>query len=269
MKRKSHAGITSVSLPIFVTDTSSSTGAGLSGLAFNTASLTAEYRRQGQATWTAISLVTNTLGTYTSGGFIADGSLAGSYEFCPPNAALASGARWVAFRLYGAANMKPVLIEIELDVVDYQDANLGLTNLDAAITSRPTAAAIAAAVMADVSDTVGADVVATNTLLFGLVASGDHTQLTAHALALAPSGGGSGVTLATVLNAPRAVDALGDGAWTVNDVFWSIAALIGTNDVSSGTSELFKTPAGTTIRTAAITTSATNPFGANFPVKRG
>ena len=122
MKRKLAAGLTSATLPIFIFDSSSATGAGLGSLVYNTSGLTAEYRRQGSNTWTAISLVTATLGTFTSSGFIADGSLAGAYELGVPDAALAAGARWCAIRLYGAANMLPVLIEIELDAVNYQSA---------------------------------------------------------------------------------------------------------------------------------------------------
>ena len=114
------AGSTSVALPIFVQDTSSATGAGLGSLVFNTAGLVAEYRRKGSASWTAVTLVTNTLGTYAAGGFVADGGLTGAYEFCPPDAAVGAGVVWVAVRLYGAANMLPVLIEIELDAVDYR-----------------------------------------------------------------------------------------------------------------------------------------------------
>lgn len=130
MKRKCLAGITSVALPIFVQDTTSTTGGGLGSLVFNTAGLVAEYRRQGQSTWTAITLVAGTLGTYLSGSFILDGALTGAYEFCPPDAAFSSGARWVNIRLRGAANMLPVLIEIELDAVNYQDATrFGLSAL--------------------------------------------------------------------------------------------------------------------------------------------
>lgn len=120
MKRKLTAGQTSVSLPIFVQDTSSSTGGGLSGLTHGTSGLVAEYRRRGQSTWTAITLTSKTIGTWTSGGIVADGSLAGAYELDLPDAVCTSGARWVAVRLYGAANMLPCLIEIELDAFDYQ-----------------------------------------------------------------------------------------------------------------------------------------------------
>jgi len=126
MKRKILAGTTSLSLGIFVAATNSTTGGGLSGLVFDTASLVAEYRRAGQATWTAITLVTGkTLGTFLSSGFIADGALTGAYEVDVPNAAVAAGARFVLIRLHGAANMLPVLIEIELDAIDYQDGVRG------------------------------------------------------------------------------------------------------------------------------------------------
>lgn len=122
MKRKLTAGQTSVSVPIFIQDTSSTTGGGLSGLTSATSGLVAEYRRRGQSAWTAITLTSKTLGTWTSGGFVADGALAGAYELDLPDAVCASGARWVAVRLRGAANMLPCLIEIELDAFDYQTA---------------------------------------------------------------------------------------------------------------------------------------------------
>ncbi len=125
MKRKLTAGQTAVSLPIFVQDTSSTTGGGLSGLTPATSGLVAEYRRRGQSSWTAITLASKTLGTWTSGGIVADGSLAGAYELDLPDAVCASGARWVAVRLRGAANMLPCLIEIELDVVDYSTPRMG------------------------------------------------------------------------------------------------------------------------------------------------
>jgi hypothetical protein len=139
VKRKSHAGITSMMLPIFVQDTTSATGAGLGSLTSATSGLVGEYRRQGQSSWTAITLAAGTLGTWSSGGWVADGALAGAYEVGVPDAAVASGARWVSVRYRGAANMLPVLIELELDAVDYQDGTaFGLANLDATVSSRST-----------------------------------------------------------------------------------------------------------------------------------
>jgi hypothetical protein len=139
VKRKLSAGLTSVTLPVFVQDTTSTTGGGLSGLTSATSGLVAEYRRQGQATWTAITLGAGTLGTWSSGGFVADGALAGAYELGIPDAVTATGARWAVVRLRGAAGMLSVLIEIELDAVNYQDATgFGLSRLDVAVSTRST-----------------------------------------------------------------------------------------------------------------------------------
>jgi hypothetical protein len=84
-----------------------------------------------------VTPVSKTLGTYTSGGIVADGSLDGAYEIDPPNAAVASGVPFVVIRIRGVANMLPVLIEYEIDAVNYQDADgFGLSRIDAAVTSR-------------------------------------------------------------------------------------------------------------------------------------
>jgi hypothetical protein len=100
-----------------------------------------EYRRQNQSTWTSVTPVSKTLGTYVSGGIVASGSLAGRYEVDFPDAAFASaaGVEWVELCVRGVANMLPVLIEIELDAVDYQDAAaFGLSRIDQTIGSRAT-----------------------------------------------------------------------------------------------------------------------------------
>jgi len=122
MKRKIFAGTTSLSLPVIVYDNTSITGAGLNGLTHTTSGLVLEYRRAGQSSWTSVTLVSKTLGTYTSGGIVASGSRAGRYEVDIPDAAIASGVRMVEICLRGAASMHPVDIELELDAVNYQDA---------------------------------------------------------------------------------------------------------------------------------------------------
>lgn len=121
------AGATSVDVNVFIQDTTSTTGAGLTGLVFNTASLTAYYHRQGANAAVAISLATKTLGTWATAGFIVvDGTnMPGLYELGIPDAALAAGAKWVIIMLKGAANMAPVLLEIELTAWDNQDAVRG------------------------------------------------------------------------------------------------------------------------------------------------
>lgn len=138
MKLARKVGSTSQILQIFVRDSSSSTGGGLTGLAFNTASLTAYYHRDTDTTATAISLVTMTVGTFTSSGFkeIDATNMPGWYQFCPPNAALASGAASVVCHLKGASNMAPLPLEIDLD------AQVDLTHILGTAVSTPATAGI-------------------------------------------------------------------------------------------------------------------------------
>lgn len=122
MKLIRKAGDTSTILQIFVQDSSSTVGAGLTGLVFNSGSMTAYYHRDTDTTATSMALVTMTVGTFTSLGFkeIDATNMPGWYQFCPPDAALASGAKSVAFHLKGATNMAPVVIECQLIGADVQ-----------------------------------------------------------------------------------------------------------------------------------------------------
>jgi hypothetical protein len=122
-------GATSRIWQVFIADSSSTTGAGLTGLLFNTASLTAYYHRDTDTTATAITLVTMTVGTFTSSGFkeIDATNMPGWYQLCPPNAALASGAKSVALLLKGATNMAPLPIEVQLTAFDLTTATQSVT----------------------------------------------------------------------------------------------------------------------------------------------
>lgn len=132
MKLKITAGTTNRMVRIYVQDNSKSSGTGLAGLVYNTSGLTWYYSRVGDNASTQVTLATATLGSYTSGGFVAvDGTnMTGVYEIGIPNACLATGSTAVHMMLQGAANMAPVAIEIELDAVNYQDSvRFGLTAL--------------------------------------------------------------------------------------------------------------------------------------------
>ncbi len=73
-----------------------------------------------------ITLVSGTLGTYVSGGFVAvdNANMPGWYEVGIPDAAL-DGGNQVAIQYRGATNMAPVNIYIDLDAVDYQTDAFG------------------------------------------------------------------------------------------------------------------------------------------------
>lgn len=140
MKLSLKAGTTSKLLDVFIQDTSVTTGAGLTGLVYNSASLTAYYYREGAASATAITLATMTLGTWATGGFVViDGTnMPGCYQLGIPDAALAAGAKSVLVMLKGATNMAPLVLEIELTATDNQDS------VRAGLTALPNAAAEAA-----------------------------------------------------------------------------------------------------------------------------
>lgn len=132
MKLQVTKGRTSKLLDIFVRDASSGAGAGLTGLVFNSAGLTAYYYREGAATATAITLATMTVGTWATGGFkeIDATNLPGWYQLGIPDAALATGADSVAVHLKGATNMVPLPIEVQLQNLDpYDGVRGGMTAL--------------------------------------------------------------------------------------------------------------------------------------------
>lgn len=153
MKLNKLAGATSEIWQIFIRDSSSTTGAGLAGLVFNTASLTAYYHRDTDTTATAISLVTMTVGTFTSSGFkeIDATNMPGWYQFCPPNAAIASGAKSCGFHLKGATNMAPLPIEVQLTAINPDSATAFMTSVATVttVTNQLTAAQIATGVWQD------------------------------------------------------------------------------------------------------------------------
>tara|TARA_R110000868_G_scaffold53984_1_gene169217 strand:+ start:36 stop:932 length:897 start_codon:yes stop_codon:yes gene_type:complete len=171
-------GATSQIFQVFVRDSSSTTGGGLTGLTNASGSLTAYYHRDTDTTATAISLVTMTVGTFTSSGFkeVDPTNLPGVYQFCPPNAALAAGATSVIFFLKGATNMAPLPIEVDLQAqVDVAFVNAvatsSVTTINANIgQTQPlnfTGTGASALVKSDMVDVAGA-AVATGTAQIGV-----------------------------------------------------------------------------------------------------
>jgi len=132
MKLSILAGSTSQTINIFIRDSSSTTGAGLTGLVFNTSSLTAYYMLPKAA---AVSITLATLAavtsSYSSGGFkeIDATNAPGWYRFDIPDAALASG-RFVDIHFKGATNMAPTPVEIELTATNNQSATAFITGVN-------------------------------------------------------------------------------------------------------------------------------------------
>lgn len=123
---------TDVTVYLFVQNSGSTTGAGLTGLVFNSSGLVAYYVRPlGSAT--AITLATQTVtGAHSDGGFVEIDAtnMPGWYRLDLPDAVCATGVNSVGIHLKGATNMAPLPLEIELVAYDPQDAvRLGLTGI--------------------------------------------------------------------------------------------------------------------------------------------
>ena len=144
MKLLVQQNATSQLATIFVQNSSLTTGGGLTGLAYNTASLTAYYFRQGDASSTQIVLATMTLGTWATSGFIVVDAthMPGVYQIGIPNAALTALGS-VVIVLQGAANMAPVVLEIQVVAYNPNDGALGIGSY--AIPLAPTSGTVAEA----------------------------------------------------------------------------------------------------------------------------
>lgn len=145
MKLKITAGTTSKLARIFVQDSSATDGSGLTGLVHNSAGLTWYWIQDGDSSPTAVTPVTATVGTWTSGGFkeVDSTNMPGVYELGLPDASLdANGTTHMLLK--GATNMAPVAIEIECDAFTYLSANATAASI--AALNDPTAAEIADAV---------------------------------------------------------------------------------------------------------------------------
>lgn len=112
-----YAGLTSQSIDIFIPDSASAVGAGKTGLAYNTASLTAYYRKGAAGSPTPISplaSLANAQAAWSSGGFVEIDATnqPGMYRLDLPNVAVDT-AGLVHLMLKGAAGMAPVPVRID------------------------------------------------------------------------------------------------------------------------------------------------------------
>src|ERR1044072_2001037 len=139
MKLKIKKVSTDVTIYLFIQDSSSTAGAGLTGLVYNSASLVCYYVRPlGSAT--QLTLATQTVtGAHSDGGFVevSSSNMPGVYRLDLSDAIVASGVNSVTLLLKGATNMAQLPVEIELVAYDPQDAtSLGISRIDASVSSR-------------------------------------------------------------------------------------------------------------------------------------
>ena len=130
-------GSTDVSVNVFIQDSSSSVGAGLTGLVYNSSGLVCYYCRPGSAA-AQLTLATQTVtGSHSDGGFveISSANMPGIYRLDLSDAILASGVDSVVVMLKGATNMAPCVLEIQLTNLNLNDG------VRAGLTALPNAAA--------------------------------------------------------------------------------------------------------------------------------
>ncbi len=126
------AGATSQTVNLFIQDSTSTTGAGKTGLVYNTGSLVAYYVRP-KAVAASITLATQTVtGAWSTGGFVEIDAtnMPGWYRFDIPNAALATGVTSVGIHFKGATGMAPLPLEIDLGAIGaiWDEINTGSTH---------------------------------------------------------------------------------------------------------------------------------------------
>ena len=110
-------GSTDKTIDVFIQDSSSTTGAGLTGLVFNSAGLVCYYRRGATGSATALTLATQTVGgAHSDGGFveISSANMPGHYRLDLSDAVIAAGVDVVTIALKGATNMAPCNVRIPL-----------------------------------------------------------------------------------------------------------------------------------------------------------
>lgn len=113
MKQIITAGSTGVRQVIFVVNTA---GTGVTGITNASSGLTWYWYSNTNGTSSAVSVVGETLGTWTSGGFIQIDAtnLPGFYEIGVPNALFASSVQWSVMEIFGVTGMIPVTVEFEV-----------------------------------------------------------------------------------------------------------------------------------------------------------
>lgn len=127
-KRTVVQGSTDVTIDVFIQDSTVTTGAGKTGLAYNTASLVCYFREGATATATALTLATQTVGgAHSDGGFVEIDAtnMPGMYRLDLSDTIVSGTNPCVTIMLKGATGMAPCVIELELTKFNPFDAVRG------------------------------------------------------------------------------------------------------------------------------------------------
>jgi hypothetical protein len=113
-------GKADVSLSLFIQDSTSSVGAGLTGLLYNASGLVCFYHRPGEAAAQLNLATQTTTGAHSDGGLVEIDAtnLPGVYRLDLSDAVCAAGVQNITIMLKGAANMVPCVKDIQIGGVD-------------------------------------------------------------------------------------------------------------------------------------------------------
>ena len=259
MKLHIQKGTTSQTLLIFIQDSTSTSVSGLTGLTNASSGLSWYYYREGAGTGaTQVTLAAQTLGTFTSGGFVEvdQTDMPGWYEVGVPDAALASGADFVGMQLKGATNMSPVNIEVQLTDIDLNDS------VRAGLTAIPNVAAGGVGGIGDVTRISGDATAADNCeLMFnGTGYAGGTTKLDVDVVSM-----GTDTITAAALAAAAVTEITDDimaeviesqGSYTVQQALSIILSVLAGETSGGGVN--FLTPDGVSTRVAATVDASNN-----------
>jgi len=197
---------------LFIQDSSVSTGAGLTGLAYNTTDLACYYIRPGGSA-TEISLATQTVtGAHSDGGFVEVDStnMPGVYRLDLPDAVYASGVDSVVVMIEGASDMAPCVLELQLDDYDLSDIDTLLDTIDGNVD--------------DILEDTGTTIPGTITTIDGNVDS--ILEDTGTTLP-------NSITALNDLSTTDILDAVVEGAYSIQDVLKIMVAVLA-GEVSGG-----------------------------------
>lgn len=227
-------GLTSQTVDLFILDSSSTTGAGKTGLVFNTAGLAICYRKGATGAATAITLATQTVGgAWSSGGFVEIDAtnMPGLYRLDLPNAAVdASGFVTIYVKGTGIA-VAPTRVDCRPVNTVTNTTNAPTTgDLTATMKTSVTTAATAATPTVTVGDKTGFSLTQgfpSNFAALGINASGHilRTVLNDTTNTNTDMRGTDGANTATPLDAAGTRNAVGLGAANLDAKFAQIPVI--------------------------------------------
>ena len=242
MKISRQVGTTGEILQIFIRDATNTSSAGLANI--SSANVSFSWCRNDMAAVSSgtCSTSTGTMGTFTVSSLtqMSSSLMLGWYQFCPPDGVFVSG-RSAALHLYGAANMAPVPIEIELTK----------SNNQVYVSSVNVLGSVNPVGVSTVTDKAGYGV---SSLSVGVNASsvGDKTGYALTA--------GERASIADRLLG-RNVSSGADGGRTVSEAFYVLR-----NKIDAGAGIVYATDDTTTAWSFTVSTQATDPIVAILPV---